>query len=59
MEKASAYATNLAVGDTLPEMPLFPEPHACVNVPLESTYGSAFSAMPDGWRTILEGSALV
>jgi len=49
-----AYVRTLAVGDSLPEMPLFLEPNGCVQVPLEATYQAAFEAMPRRWRRVLE-----
>lgn len=50
-----AYVRPVAVGDALDEMPLFLEPDACVHAPLEATYLTAFAAMPQRWRTVLEG----
>ena len=44
----------VAVGEPLPEMPLFLEPNACVQVPLEATYQTAFAVMPRRWRRVLE-----
>ncbi len=49
-----AYIEAIAVGDPLPDMPLFLEPDAHVLVPLETTYQTAFSDMPRRWRTVLE-----
>jgi hypothetical protein len=49
-----AYVEPFAVGDDLPDMPLFLEPGAHVLVPLEATYRSAFAAVPRRWRTVLE-----
>src|SRR5262249_12448468 len=49
-----AYIELLAVGQPLPEMPLFLEPNGCVMVPLEATYQAAFAVMPRRWRTVLE-----
>ena len=49
-----AYVRPVAVGDALPEMPLFLEPNGCVQVPLEATYQTAFAAMPRRWRRVLE-----
>jgi hypothetical protein len=49
-----AYVEWVAVGDTLPDMPLFLEPGAHVNVPLERTYQSAFAAVPRRWRRVLQ-----
>ena len=49
-----AYIEPVAVGDVLPDMPLFLEPGAHVPVPLEATYRSAFAAVPRRWQTVLE-----
>lgn len=49
------YLEHLAVGSTLPEMPLFLRPEHYVNVPLESTYQEAYRGMPAFWRDVLEG----
>lgn len=43
-----------AVGERLPDMPLFLEPNGCVMVPLEATYQTAFAVMPRRWRQVLE-----
>ncbi len=50
-----AYLEPVAVGDVLPDMPLFLEIDAYVNVPLEATYQAAFRGMPAYWRGVLEG----
>lgn len=52
-----AYIEARAVGDPLPDMPLFLEPEGHIPVPLETTYQSAFSGMPRRWRTVLEAPA--
>jgi hypothetical protein len=49
-----AYVQHRAVGDTLPAMPLFLLPRAYGLVPLEETYNSAFDAVPQRWRSVLE-----
>jgi len=49
-----AYVRHLAVGDALPEMPLFLERDACITAPLEQTYQLAFAAQPARWRAVLE-----
>jgi hypothetical protein len=49
-----AYIEPVAVGDTLPDMPLFLEPDGCVMVPLESTYQTAFAVLPWRWQTVLD-----
>jgi hypothetical protein len=50
-----AYVEPLAVGSPLAEMPLFLNPDRYVNVPLESTYLTAFRGLPAFLRTALEG----
>lgn len=52
-----AYVQNFAVGDTLPEMPLFLEPNGCIQAPLDATYQSAFAAMPQRWRRVLDAKS--
>lgn len=52
-----AYIEPVAVGDVLPDMPLFLEPNAHVKVPLEATYQTAFAVMPRRWRRVLEAPA--
>jgi len=49
-----AFVVTVAVGDELPDMPLFLDPGACVNVPLEATYRAAFAALPRRWQVVLE-----
>ncbi len=51
-----AYIEPVAVGDVLPEMPLFLEPEIYVPLPLEPAYLSAFEAVPARWRAVLEPS---
>jgi hypothetical protein len=48
-----AFIEPVAVGQALPEMPLFLTPHRYVSVPLEPTYGAAFDAVPKRWRDVL------
>ena len=48
------YVEPVAVGEVLPEMPLFLEPNGCVGTPLEATYQTAFAAMPRRWRRVLD-----
>jgi hypothetical protein len=43
----------VAVGDTLPEMPLFLTTETYVPVPLEATYQGAWEAVPAYWREAL------
>lgn len=52
-----AYIEPVAVGDTLPDMPLFLREGVYVNVPLEETYRTAWQNMPQRWRRVLEAPA--
>jgi hypothetical protein len=49
-----AFVEAVAVGDTLPEMPLFIKAGGHVPVDLESTYQSAWGAVPRRWRSVIE-----
>jgi hypothetical protein len=49
-----AFIEPVAVGDQLPDMPLFLEAERFVNVPLETTYQTAFAVQPVRWRRVLE-----
>ena len=51
-----AYIETVAIGQALPDMPLFLEPNGCVMAPLEETYETAFRVMPRRWRTVLGAS---
>ena len=46
-----------AVGDSLPEMPLFLTDDIYVPIPLDATYLSAWEAVPDYWRDVLDTPA--
>lgn len=50
----TAYVEPVAIGDPLPDMPLFLEPGAHIPVPLEATYQAAWRRMPQRWRRVLE-----
>lgn len=52
----TAYIEPIAVGDTLPDMPLFLEPANYVNVPLEATYQAAWHGVPQRWKRVLEAA---
>jgi len=49
-----AFVEPVAVGDCIPDMPLFLEPGQHVPVPVEATYMRALAAMPARWRSVLE-----
>jgi hypothetical protein len=51
-----ALVNPVAVGDELPDMPLFLSPEFYVSVPLEKTYQAAFNAVPAFWRDVVAGS---
>lgn len=48
-----AYVMHFAVGDALPDMPLFLEPERAISVPLEATYQAAFAVVPRRWQRVL------
>ena len=48
-----AYIEPFAVGQLLPDMPLYIESNEHVMTPLEETYNTAFTAMPARWRKVL------
>jgi hypothetical protein len=50
---AEAFVEVVAVGDSLPEMPLFLTPVVYILVPLEAPYQAAWEGMPGYWRDVL------
>jgi hypothetical protein len=53
---AEAFVEPVAVGDALPDMPLFLTPEIYVPVPLEETYQLAWEGMPAYWREVLSAA---
>jgi hypothetical protein len=51
-----AFVQPVAVGEPLPDMPLFLTPDEHVPVPLEVTYQVAWSRVPARWREVLESA---
>jgi hypothetical protein len=51
-----AYVDPVAVGETLPEMPLFLEPESYISLPLEATYAAAFEGIPRRTRERLNAA---
>lgn len=49
-----AYLEPLAVGQVMPDMPLFLSRDFHIYVPLESTYQAAWNASPEMLRTAVE-----
>jgi hypothetical protein len=50
-----AYVEFVAVGDPLPDMPLFLKPEFYVPTPLESTYQATWALFPAALKPLLEG----
>jgi hypothetical protein len=50
------YAEPVAVGDPLPDMPIFLKPEIYVPAPLESTYQAVWNVFPSALKGLLEGS---
>ncbi len=49
-----AFVQPVAIGNVLPDMPLYLTNEAYVLVPLEATYLSAWEAVPAFWREVLQ-----
>jgi len=57
-EPIVAYVEPLAVGDAVPDLPLFLTSEHYLNLPLGSTYQETYQdSMPERWRAVLEGRA--
>ncbi len=50
-----AYVEPIAVGDVLPDMPLFLEPEFYIHAPLESTYQTTWSVCPSPLKDVVLG----
>jgi hypothetical protein len=48
-----AYIETMAVGEPLPDMPIFLEPEAHILVPLEKTYQAAWNTVPARWQRVV------
>ena len=48
-----AFVEPVAVGDVLPDMPLFLVPGGHVRVPVEKTYMAAWGGVPSRWRRVI------
>ena len=51
----TAYVEPIAVGESLPNMPLFLAAGWYVDVPLEETYLQAWRGVPERWRRVIAG----
>ncbi len=54
----SAYVEPVAVGDVMPDMPLFVASGLHVRVPLEATYNATWQVSPEEFRTAVETGVL-
>lgn len=53
-EFPEAFIEPVAVGDCLPDMPLFLTPDVYILTPLEATYRAAWEVFPSFWRAVVE-----
>jgi hypothetical protein len=53
-DSIKVYLQPFAVGDELPNMPLFLEQEAYIDVPLERTYMAAWEVVPLRWRRVID-----
>ena len=51
----ATYVDPVAVGDPLPDAPLFLAPGWYVNIPLEATYAASWEATPKPIRELVTG----
>jgi hypothetical protein len=56
-DEITAYVDTVAVGEVLPDKPLFLNTERYVNVPLEETYMAAWKTFPAEWRAVLTGGS--
>jgi Protein of unknown function (DUF4058) len=49
-----AYVEPVAVGDPLPDMPLFLRPGRWVKIPLEATYQTTWRVFPQRWKDVID-----
>jgi hypothetical protein len=56
-KREHAHIQPIAVGDELPDMPLFLTEERYVEVPLEATYSAAFQEVDDRWKAVLTALA--
>ena len=52
-DRVRSYLEPLAVGDCLPDMPVFLYPEMYIDVPLEATYMGAWEAVPGRWQKVI------
>jgi len=52
-DRVRTYLEPLAVGNSLPDMPVFLYPGMYIDVPLETTYLAAWKAVPRRWQKVI------
>lgn len=52
-DRVRTYLEPLALGDSLPDMPIFLYPAMYIDVPLEATYMAAWEAVPLRWQKVI------
>jgi hypothetical protein len=52
-DRVRGYLEPVAVGDELPDMPVFLLPGVSIDVPLERTYMAAWDAVPKRWQDVV------
>ena len=52
-DRVRSYLEPLAIGDCLPDMPVFLYPEMYIDVPLEATYMAAWEAVPRRWQKVI------
>jgi len=52
-DRVRTYLEPLAVGNSLPDMPVFLYPGMYIDVPLETTYLAAWEAVPRRWQKVI------
>ena len=56
-DELHGFVRSVAVGDVLPDMPLYLEPDRYIPVPLEETYAATFDGFARPWREVLTAPA--
>lgn len=52
-DRVRTYLETLAVGQSIPDMPVFLYPGRYIDVPLEATYMTAWEAVPKRWQKVI------
>lgn len=52
-----AFVETIAVGDAVPDMPLFLAPECHILIPLDATYRAAWDTVPARWQRVIDAPA--